>query len=215
MKIHSLITALAIAGGSSSAALADSNISVHANATWSYGTPAPVVVRDHRTPVDDDCTESPVVATHWTGYGYRPVYQQEPAFWNPGNKILRNKFGQAAVTEYDGPVFSLSGRRAYGMVPLTNPTRIENTITDREDFLMLNRAGLVRTLQLRGLRGSTFVSKVTIEFTNEQAQIFNANQTLGAGSVLNINVQGAGRGIKRIFVYGSSGPGAMYQLLGA
>jgi len=217
MKIRTLITALAIAGGSSSAALADSNVTFRANATWSYGTPAPapVIVRDHRAPVDDDCNESPVVAARWTRHGYRPVYQTEPAIWNPGNKVVRNRFGEAAVTEYQGPVFSLDGRRAYGMVPLTQPTRIENTITDREDFMILGQAGVVHTLQLRGIRGSTFVSRVSIEYMNEQAQVVTPNLRLDAGSVFNIDIARPGLRIKRIFVYGSSGPGAMYQLLGA
>jgi len=217
MKIRTLITALAIAGGSSSAALADSAVTFRANATWSYGTPAPapVIVRDHRAPVDDDCNESPVVAARWTTHGYRPVYQTEPAIWNPNTKVLRNRYGEATVTEYSGPVFSLDGRRAYGMVPLTQPTRIENTITHREDFILMGNAGHVRTLQLRGVRGSTFVSKVTIEFMNEQAQLVNVSRHLSAGEALDIAIKGSGRGIKRIFVYGSSGPGAMYQLLGA
>jgi len=101
------------------------------------------------------------------------------------------------------------------MVPLTQPTRIENTITHREDFILMGNAGHVRTLQLRGVRGSTFVSKVTIEFMNEQAQLVNVSRHLSAGEALDIAIKGSGRGIKRIFVYGSSGPGAMYQLLGA
>ena len=216
MKIHTLITALAIAGGSSSAALADSAVTFRANATWSYGAPAPapVIVRDHRAPVDDDCYESPV-ATQWAGYGYRPVQQIEPAIWNPNNRVLRDRFGTAMGTMYTGPLFSLEGRRAYGLVPLSEPTRIERTATDREDFMFMGNAGHVRTLQLRGLRGSTFVSKVTIQFMNEQAQVMNISRELDAGEVLNINVEGAGRGIRRIFVYGRSGPGAMYQLLGA
>ena len=217
LNIKSLITALAIAGGSSSAALADSNVTFRADAHWSYGTPAPVVVRDHRAPVavDDDCNESPVVATRWTGYGYRPVYQQEPAIWNPNNTVLRDRFGVAKVTQYSGPLMSLEGRRAYGFVALTQPTRIEHTQSNREDFLLMGNYGFIRTLQLRGLRGSTVVSKVTIEFMNDQAQVMNINQTLGAGSSININVQGAGRRIKRIFVYGQSGPAAMYQILAA
>jgi len=217
MKIHSLITALAIAGGSSSAALADSNVTFNANATWSYGTSAPVVVRDHRLPVDDDCTTpSPVVqTTGWTGYGYRPVIRPEPQIWNPNNRLIVNRFGTAMGTMYTGRLFSLDGRRAYGMVPLSEPTRIERTATDREDFMFMGNAGHVRTLQLRGLRGSTFVTKVTIQFMNEQAQVVNVSRDLGAGGALNINIEGAGRGIKRIFVYGRSGPGAMYQLLGA
>jgi hypothetical protein len=217
MKIRTLITALAIAGGSSSAALADSAVTFRANATWSYGTPAPapVIVRDHRAPVDDDCNESPVVAARWTTNGYRPVYQTEPAIWNPNNKVIRDRFGTAKSTQYAGPVFSLDGRRAYGMVPLTQPTRIENTQTDREDFILMGSAGHVRTLQLKGVRGSTFVTKVTIEFMNEQAQVVNVSRSLSAGAAINIGIEGSGRGIKRIFVYGQSGPGAMYQLLGA
>jgi hypothetical protein len=218
MKIRSLITALAIAGGSSSAALADTSVSFNANASWGYGPSSqPVIVRDHRAPVaDDDCDNtSPVVQTRWTGYGYRPVLQTEPPIWNPGNKLLHDRFGNATTTQYDGPVFSLSGRRSYGLVPLTQPTRVENSITDREDFLILGQTGMVRALQLRGMRGSTFVKRVTIEFMNEEAQIITPNQMVTAGGAINISVKNPGRGIKRIFVYGESGPGAMYQFFGA
>lgn len=221
MKIHSLITALAIAGGSSSAALADSSVTFNANASWSYGSPSysqPVVVRDHRTPVaDDDCvdnTTSPVVQTRWTGYGYRPVIQTEPPIWNPSNKVLRDRYGNAAVTQYDGPVFSLSGRRAFGLVPLTQPTRIENTLTDREDFLILGQAGPVRALQLRSVRGSTFVTRITVEFQSGPALILTPNRSVDANGAMNINLVNRSP-IKRIFVYGSSGPGALYQILGA
>jgi len=218
MKIYSLITALAIAGGSSSAALADTSVSFNANASWSYGSPS-VVVRDHRTVDDDDCNTpapSPVVQTAWHGYGYgyRPVLQTEPPIWNPSNKVLRDRYGNAAVTQYEGPVFSLSGRRAYGMVPLTQPTRIENTITDREDFLILGQAGRVHALQLRGVRGSTFVTRITVEYTSGPAQVITPNRSLDAAGAITINLA-SGSPIKRIFVYGQSGPGALYQILGA
>ena len=209
MKIRSLITALAIAGGSSSAALADTNVSFGANASWSYGPSysQPVVVRDHRTPVDDDCT-TPVV-----GVDYRPVYQQPPV-WNPYTRVVKDRYGAPLMTQYIGPVFSREGRRQFGMIALTLPTRLENP-TQREDFMICADKGLIRTLQIKGVSGSTFVRRVSIEFMSGRAQAINTNRMVGANGAINIDIQGARRGIKRIFVYGDSGPGAMYQIFGA
>lgn len=201
MKIKSLVATFALVAATSSVALAKPVVSVQANASWSVGSPV-TVVRDHRT-LDDDCDHSnsaPVTAAHW-GF-QRPVYEQP--------LLLSNTTVYAHSSLYTGPIGTMS-QWSRGLIALSQPTRIDN---GREDFVI--RQGGFDMLQLRGTLGSTYISKVTIDFGDGiGAQVINVNRTLGAGQAFSLDIQGRNRTVKRILVYGSSSHRSAYQLFAA
>ena len=210
MNIKSLITTFAIAA-SLTVASAKPVVEFNASASVSVGTPchepapAPApVVRDHRDRFDGNYTVG-----YW--HARRPMPTPEPIVTN--SKVLL-KDGFALKTDYVGPMGSVDGRRGWGLVALTQPTRIEKSQTNREDFLVGGQ--LIHTIQLRGVTGSTMITRVSIEFMDEQnAQAYNPNVAIGANGTINIEIKNPQRRIKRIFVYGASSPNGTFQILAA
>ena len=207
MNIKSLITTFAIVA-SSTAASARPVVDFNASASVSVGSapchepePAPApVVRDHR----------------YDGNGYVSYWRARRPMPEPmvtNSKVLL-KDGFALKTDYVGPMGSVEGRRGWGLVALTQPTRIEKSQTNREDFLVGGQ--LIHTIQLRGVTGSTMITRVSIEFMDEQnAQAYNPNVAIGANGTINIEIRNPQRRIKRIFVYGTSSPNGTFQILAA
>ena len=201
MNIKSLITSFAVVAATSTAALAAPTYTFGASASVSVGSPAPVVVRDHRI-VDDGC-EDPALVTPVT---YRQP-QLDATWYRPAPQpiFIRNTQLFPHSSQYIGPVGTMG--RSNLMIALSQPTRIDN---GREDFLI--RQGGFDTVMLRGNLGSTFVQKVTIEFMDDSAQVINVNRALGASQSITLDVRGQNRQVKRIFVYGTSGSRSAYQL---
>jgi hypothetical protein len=211
LNLKSLITTLAIVGATGSVASAKPSVSFNASASWSYGTPAQPVVRDHRTVVaDDDCvTPAPIAPV------YQPVvYRQGARLWRPRPEpvltIDNVKHTGATAEDYIGSIASINGR--YGLTALTEPTKVDNS---REDFYIMGQR--LKTLQLRNTVGSTFVKQVTIEFMDDSAQVVQLNRTLSQTSgAITINVKNQDhRQIKRIFVYGQTAYNSAYQIFAA
>ncbi|MEO8706927.1 MAG: hypothetical protein ABI867_43270 [Kofleriaceae bacterium] len=165
-------------------------------------TPAPPV---YQTPV----YQAPVYQT--------PVYQQTSQYgaWHPSRPVyeqplaISNTKIFAHSSEYIGP-FGTMGR-GWGLVALSQPTRIDN---GREDFIV--RQGGFNTIQLRATAGSSFIRQVTIEFMDESAQVIQLQKTLDRRApAINLDVRGSNRQVKRILVYGSTATNSSYQVFAA
>ena len=197
MKIKTLVATLAVVAATSSVAFADSTVSFQAKASLNLGSPA-VVVRDHRTIETCDThyiAPKPIVTTAaW--HQYRPI---QPA---PRPVFIDNTNG----TLYTGSIGYVGHSNA--MVALSAPTRFE---AGREDFIL--RQDGFDTLQLRGVSGWTFISKVTVDFQDGiRAQVVNVNRWVAAGQAITLDIKGRDRFVKRVLVYGQSRPGSAYQL---
>ena len=210
MNLKALITSLVL--GSSSLAMAQPTATFSAGASVSFGypSPAPVIVRDHRT-LDDDCDHRPVVAKQPVYYrGYRPIVVTEPPVYNNPQNTRINATG----SEYVGtmPFQTMRWFRAPEWVPVTEPTRIDNG----REFFNLHRTGAFSKIQLFKNRGSSFIKQVTIETLNPftgriETQVVKIDRELT--SSFTIDLAGGRRQINRVIVYGATAQGSAYQIL--
>ena len=174
MKIKALITMLVV--GSSSAAMARP-VTVSGHAEWTYETkPAPVVVRDHRTPAPAPV----IVRDHRTQPA--PVIVQ-PARYNGWQQ--RGWYHQAPQPVMLGSELNLGEGRKF--------------ITVGESM------GRFDTLQIAGGPGLIKIEQVYIQFGNNQEQVIRGiDRVLQGGQSLTLDLDGNSRTIKRIVVYGKS-----------
>ena len=212
MNLNAIITSLVL--GSSSLAMAQPTATFSAGASVSFGypSPAPVIIRDHRT-TDDDCTDNkvPVAARQPIYYrGYRPVVVTEPPVYNNPQNTRINATG----SEYVGsmPFQTMRWFRAPEWVPVTEPTRIDNG----REFFNLRAAGSFSKIQLFKNRGSSFIKQVTIETLNPytgriDTQVVKIDRELT--SSFTIDLAGGRRQINRVIVYGATAQGSAYQIL--
>ena len=195
MNLKALITTLVI--GSSSAAMADSTVTVNASLDWSagYRTRGPVI-RDHRIP-----TSTQVRDTRWRD---RPVYQQ-PVVQAPRFSNVKQN---SDSSEYTGPIYT-SNQRGHGWSVITDPTHIE---LDRQ-IIRVN--GQFNSLALQRMSGSSTIKMVKVRFADGRAdQTLVLNRSLSTSqSTINLAVQRAP--IEYIVVYGSTPTNASYRLLGS
>jgi hypothetical protein len=222
MNIKALITTLILAG-SSSVAMAKPAVSIKGSASVTIGSaPTTVVVRDHRAPAAD-CHATPAytqpVYTQPVAQPYRPIYQ-EP-FFNPQNTTV-GASGSVYVGSFGrAPAHSLHRTtNAYGFAQprtwfhLTEATRIDS---GREFFKLEGQAGLFNKLRLQNLGGRTDIIQVGIEYKSGSrtwVQKVVLNRTLTGRAAFDINLESDSRAINRIIVYGTSGHGSAYQMLG-
>jgi len=224
MNIKSLIiTASTLLAVSSSAALADS-ITVRAQGSLQVGgrvTSGPIV-RDHRNdgPIVRDhrhtrpvYTPAPVYAdgrNDWRGRDsddryntIRPRPQPQPELLIVAPRVdLRGN-----LSVYEGWYGSTMSRPGYQVI--TQPTRIE---TIREGF-NLGNSGLINSIQLQAVRGTTDVSLIGVMYANGEKGFITVNQTLSRSNpVITIDLPGNARGITLINVYGTSSTGSAYQM---
>jgi hypothetical protein len=182
MNIKTLITSFAIVAATSTVALADRVASFNASASWSYSPTA--FVRDHR-----------IVASG-------PVYSAR----HPDCRlVINNTRIYPQYSEYIGALGTMG--RGYGMVALSEPTRIDN---GREDFNV--RRGGFDALQLRGIAGTSFIREVRVEFMDTSGQVIPVKGWLENGASINLDIKGSNRQVKRILVYGTTSVNSSYQL---
>jgi hypothetical protein len=222
MNIKALITTLILAG-SSSVAMAKPAVSIKGSASVTIGSaPTTVVVRDHRAPAAD-CHATPAytqpVYTQPVAQPYRPIYQ-EP-FFNPQNTTV-GASGSVYVGSFGrAPAHSLHRTtNAYGFAQprtwfhLTEATRIDS---GREFFKLEGQGGLFTQLRLHNLGGQTDIRQVAIEYKLSNGRVVTQKvriDQLTGRAAFDINLESDSRAINRIIVYGTSGHGSAYQMLG-
>ena len=95
--------------------------------------------------------------------------------------------------------------------PLTNIERLERggDVFDVRGYQRFSQ------LRLQNQTGRTYVRQIEIVFTNGERRVVRVNRALeGNHAMINIDLQGDGRRIDRIFVDGRSARSGSYQLYG-
>lgn len=204
MNIKALITTLAIIG-SSSVAMARPTFTAKAEASWSFGTRTPVVVRDHR---DREPVRAPVYQA--------PVrYEEQEPMMFPSNNALTD---DASV--YRGGYPTATNKRTHyrdsyqwgyqSWVSITAPTRIDR---GRQFIPDLPELGSFSTVRLQNITGTTKIDAVLIRFKDGTEQVVHVNQKLGRwNTTIDIRLDGA-RKIQGFVINGSSAYGSAYQVL--
>jgi hypothetical protein len=204
MNIKALITTLAIIGSSSAAMARPVTITAKAEASWSFGTRTPIVVRDHREPVRAPVYQAPV----------RYEEPREPMMF-PSNNALAD---DASVYRGGYPIATnkrMGYRDSYqwghsSWVAITAPTRIDR---GRQFIPDLPELGYFSTVRLQNVTGTTNVDDVLIRFKDGTEQVVHVNQKLNHwNSTIDIRLDGA-RKIQGFVINGSSAYGSAYQVL--
>ncbi|MCX5745371.1 MAG: hypothetical protein NT062_23075 [Proteobacteria bacterium] len=227
MNIKSLIATFSIlSAATSTAALADASFSVHAHGHVTIGTSIPTyvttgpTVRDHRSVK----REPMVVRYHDDQYDrddrdesearparprpLPPIPTRPPA---PELTISRPRIDTAAqFSFYTGAIGEVGNAR--GFVAITEATRIDS---GREHF-DVSGAGLVNTLKIQLVAGTTELTNINVMFANGTSQMFAVNQTLDARNpTITLELAGSARQLAWINVNGTSTARSAYQILGS
>ena len=195
MSLKTLITSIALLAGTSTAALAAPTFTVQASADFRTG--GSVDIRDHRT-------------NDWSVIRDHRHHEQPGTIMQPGpltDDCANIKIG-SDDSVYTGQIGAMTPS---GWLALTQPTRIER---GREFIDLPTNIGRLRTLQLVGNYGNTYVSQVVIEYRNGRTQVVKPNVSLdGRSRSLTISLDN--RAVNRVIVYGSSSFGARYSVFAA
>lgn len=80
----------------------------------------------------------------------------------------------------------------------------------RKDVIVGAGAGYLQRLQIVPDFGRTYIVKVAIEFTDGYVQTVRVDRSISGGRALDIDLDGNGRKVQRIFVYRAEGAAANY-----
>jgi hypothetical protein len=197
MNLKALITS-AILLGSSSLAFARPAMQASAQVRVSVNVVPKAPVMGHPG-------YAPDITADWQRYRSSfPIRDTSPYYAGSFDLIVG-----ADTSTYTGPFFAIeAARRAWS--PVTEPTRIERG----REFIHLSKAGPVYQVMLQRVAGTTSITQVAVQFTDNSTQVIKFGGTLDArNTTLDLGLHG-NKAISRIVVYGTSGDGSAYRILG-
>jgi hypothetical protein len=204
----SILIASALVLGSSSVAMADS-FSFGARASVSWGTRAPVVVRDHRTPTYQAPAYQAPYATpsrytndiRWDRQRTRPAI--------PAGLDCRNWDPTIDVSDACADFFSAGYGQVYQPRMHGGWTLLgvrESAVADNQ-FVTVNDGRGFGTLKLRAETGNPIVTKVAVRFTDNSVQVINVG-----GYLRNATLRLSHKAINQIVVYTAAGSQGTYSI---